>query len=192
MAQWAKTVTAGNNNSYFNGVSAAADGSVYAAGIIYGIGGTYNFGNGVTAMGTNSGWNILLVKYNSSGEAQWTKTVTAGNNISWFNSVAVNGDGSAVYAAGYIRGTGTYNFGNGVTATGTYSGDSNILLVKYNSSGEAQWAKTVTAGNDISWFNSVAVAADGSVYAAGSIFGTGTYNFGNGVTATGTYISYDS
>ena len=94
-------------------------------------------------------------------------------------------DGS-VYAAGYIAGTGTYNFGNGVTATGTSSGE-NIVLVKYDSSGVAQWAQTVTAGSDESSFTSVFVASDGSVYAAGSIDGTGTYNFGNGVTAAGTY-----
>ena len=186
-AQWAKTVTAGNSNSYFYGVSVAADGSaVYAAGVIDGTS-TYNFGNGVTATGTNSNANIVLVKYNSSGEAQWAKTVTAGNDISWFNSVSVNGDGSAVYSAGYIRGNGTYNFGNSVTAVGT-SGTSggNILLVKYNSSGEAQWAKTVTAGNDMSWFYGMSVATDGSVYAAGWIYGNGTYNFGNSVTAVGT------
>ena len=94
-------------------------------------------------------------------------------------------DGS-VYAAGYITGTGTYNFGNSVTATGTFTG-SNIVLVKYNSSGVAQWAQTVTAGSNELGFNSVSVASDGSVYAAGYIYGTGTYNFGNSVTATGTH-----
>ena len=124
------------------------------------------------------------MKYNSSGMAQWAQTVTAGSNDSVFNSVSVASDGS-VYAAGYISGTGTYNFGNSVTATGTY-GLHNIVLVKYNSSGVAQWAQTVTAGSSYSRFNSVSVASDGSVYAAGYISGTGTYNFGNSVTAAGT------
>ena len=59
--------------------------------------------------------------------------------------------------------------------------------MKYNSSGVAQWAQTVTAGSRSSDFNSVSVASDGSVYAAGYISGTGTYNFGNSVTATGAY-----
>jgi hypothetical protein len=181
-AQWAQTVTAGNNVSKINSVSTASDGSVYTAGYIYGTS-TYDFGNGITSAGTYTGNNIVLVKYNSTGVAQWAQTVTAGNNVSQFNSVSVASDGS-VYAAGYINGTGAFSFGNNVTAAGTYSG-SNIVLVKYNSSGVAQWARTVAAGNNVSSFNSVSVSSDGSVYTAGRIIGTDTYDFGNSVTATG-------
>jgi hypothetical protein len=189
-ALWAQTVSAGTGTSAsdFNGVSVASDGSaVYAAGDIYGTG-AYNFGPSVMSQGTCTSSNIVLVKYNSSGAAQWARTVTAGSDQSSFNSVA--SDGSAVYAAGYIYGTGNYNFGNGVTATGTYIG-SNVVLVQYNSStGVAQWARTLTAGSDQSSFSSVAEASDGSVYAAGNIHGTGTYNFGNGVIA-GTSNGYN-
>jgi hypothetical protein len=185
-ALWAQTVSAGTGTSAsdFNGVSVASDGSVYAAGDIFGTG-AYNFGPSVMSQGTCTSSNIVLVKYNSSGAAQWARTVTAGSDQSSFSSVSVTSDGSAVYAAGYIYGTGTYNFGNGVTATGTYIG-SNVVLVQYNSStGVAQWARTLTAGSNVSSFSSVAEASDGSVYAAGYIYGTGTYNFGNGVTAAG-------
>jgi outer membrane protein assembly factor BamB len=182
-AKWAQTAT-GGNNSCFNGVAVGSDGSVYAAGYIDG-GVTCNFGNNVTAFGPSSGDNIVLVKYNSSGAAQWAKTVTGGGSNSWFKGVAVGTDGS-VYVAGYIYGTSTYAFGDEVTATGLYSGD-NILIVKYNSSGAAQWAKTVTGGGNNSWFNGVSVGSDGSVYAAGYIASTGSYNFGNYVTATGSY-----
>jgi hypothetical protein len=204
-AQWAQTVTGGSSSSLFNGVSVASDGSVYAAGDIYGTG-TYNFGTSVTpvtATGTFTGKNIVLVKYDSSGVAQWAQTVTGTIDESSFSSVSVASDGF-VYAAGYIYGTGTYNFGTivtPVTATGTSTGK-NIVLVKYNSSGVAQWAQTVTVtgGTSASFFNSVsAVASDGSVYAAGNINGTGTYNFGNGMSATGAsngnnivLVKYDS
>jgi hypothetical protein len=191
--QWAQTVKVGSSDSSFNGVSfnsvfAASDGTVYAAGYIYGTG-TYDFGNSVTATGAYGYYNPVLVKYSSSGFAQWAQTVTSGNDKSSFNSISVSSDGS-VYAAGYINGTGTYDFGNGVTANGTYMFD-NIVLVKYNSAGVAQWAQTVTAGSSNSSFNSVSVASDGSVYAAGYIMGTGTYNFGNNVTSTGTSRYYN-
>jgi hypothetical protein len=185
---WAETVTAGSSASDYNGVSVASDGSIYAAGDIYGTG-TYNFGNGVTATGTYSGYNVTLVKYNSSGMAQWALTVTGAVDDSSFSSVSVASDGS-VYAAGYIYGTGTYNFGNNVTAAGTSTGK-NIVLVKYNSSGLAQWAQTVTVTGSVTgitsaaFFNSVSVAADGSVYAAGVINAPYTYTFGTGVSATG-------
>jgi hypothetical protein len=184
IAQWARTVIGGGGNSSFYSVSSTSDGSVYAAGSFLGTG-TFNFGNGVTAAGTYSDGNLVLVKYNSSGNAQWAKSVTGGSNISSFNSISITSDGS-VYAAGYIKGTGTFNFGNGVTAAGTYSGG-NLVLVKYNSSGIAQWARTVIGGGSDSSFSSVSSTSDGSVYAAGSIYGTSTVDFGNGVTATGTY-----
>jgi hypothetical protein len=134
------------------------------------------------------GENVVLVKYNSSGVAQWARTTTAGSSISDFYSVTMASDG-AVYAAGYIHGTGTHDFGNGIIATAATTAY-NIALVKYNSSGEAQWAQTVTAGNSGTYFNSVSVASDGSVYAAGYIYEdgieTGFYNFGNNVTIAST------
>ena len=179
VAQWAKTVMAGNSGSYLEAVSVASDGSVYVAGYVSGIG-TYDFGNSVTAAGTSNSHNIILVKYNSSGVAQWAKTVNTGKD-SEFRAVSVASDGS-VYAAGYIWGAYTYDFGNSVTATGSGYNDS-ILLVKYNSSGVAQWAKNVNTGES-SEFRAVSVASDGSVYATGYIRGAGTHNFGNNVTAT--------
>ena len=186
VAQWARTTTAGSNCSGFRGVAAASDGFVYAAGYIWDS--TYNVGNSVTRTGSFGGENIVLVKYNSSGVAQWARTATGGNSISDLYNVTVASDG-AVYAAGYIHGTGTYDFGNGITtaaATTAY----NIALVKYSSSGEAQWAQTVTAGHRGTYFTSVSVALDGSVYAAGYIHeddvNTGLYNFGNGVTVSST------
>lgn len=181
-AQWARIVDAENSDSIFRSVSEASDGSLYAAGEITGTG-TFNFGNGVTASGTSTGLNIILVKYNSSGVAQWAQTVTVGSSDSFFCGVSVASDGS-VYAAGFISGTGTYNFGNSVTATGTYTTGTNIVLVKYNSSGVAQWARTVDSGNYDSSFNGVSVGSDGSVYAAGFISGYCTFNFGNSVSAT--------
>ncbi len=188
-AQWAQTVTTANNKSSFSSVAVASDGSVYAAGYIYGTG-TYDFGNSVTAAGAYTGGNILLVKYSSSGAAQWARTVTAGTSDSFLYGVSVASDGS-VYAAGSIHGTGTYNFGSGITAAGTSNGD-NPVLVKYSSSGAAQWARTVTAGTSDSYFNSVSAASDGSIYAAGYFTDIDTYNFGNGITAAGTYIGGNS
>lgn len=191
LAQWAQTVTVGPGDSFFTSVSAvASDGSVYAAGYIQGTQGTgtYNFGgSSLPVAGTaTDGINMVLVKYNSSGVAQWAQTVAeAGGDSSISNGVSVSSDGS-VYAAGYITGTGSYNFGNSVTATGAYNGF-NTVLVKYDSTGVASWAQTVTAGSNNSFFNGVSVASSGSVYAAGGIQGTGTYSFGSGANAAGTY-----
>jgi hypothetical protein len=180
---WAKSVTAGADYSFFNSIAVDSAGNTYAVGDVIGTG-TFNFGDGVTATGKYSGNNIILVKYDSNGKAQWAKSVTDGPNNSVFNSVAVDSAGN-IYAAGWITGTGTYNF-DGATATGTYGGN-NIVLVKYNNNGQTQWAKSVTAGTSVSIFNSIAVDSAGNIYAAGWISGAGTYNFGGIVSTHGTF-----
>jgi hypothetical protein len=200
IAQWAQTVTAGSSDSSFSSVAVDSSGNVYVAGEIDGTG-TYDFGN-VKATGTatsagllNPAGNAVLAKYNSSGIVQWAQTVAAGSPDSSFASVTVDSAGK-VYAAGSVAGTETYDFGNGVTVRGTASEGhvaneavANAVLVRYDSSGIAQWAQTVTASLRASDFSSVAADSAGNVYAAGSIGGPETVYFGNGVTATGTLNS---
>jgi hypothetical protein len=186
-AQWARTVSAGSNGSGFTAVAVDSSGNVYAAGTQDGTG-TYTYGAGVSAQGTNSysgvnAGNVVLVKYNSSGTAQWARTVSAGSNGSYFFAVTVDSSG-IVYAAGEQDGTGNYTYGDGVSAQGT-SSRQNVVLVKYNSSGTAQWAQTISAGSNGSFFLGVAVDSSGNVYAAGDQDGTGTYTYGDGVSAQG-------
>jgi len=188
LAQWARTVSAGNEGSYFTAVAVDSSGNVYAAGYQDGNG-TNTYGTNVSAQGSvrpnNS--NVVLVKYNSSGTAQWARTVTvAGGDNSYFyscfNAVAVDKDGN-VYAAGEQRGYGTYTYGTGVSAQGSVRPDNyNVVLVKYDSSGTAQWARTVSTGSYDSLFKAVAVDKDGNVYAAGYQVGNSTYTYGSGVS----------
>jgi hypothetical protein len=184
VAQWAQTAGTAPSASIFNSVAVASDHNIYAAGAINGTG-TYNFGGTVEATGGAGSNNVLLVRYNSSGAAQWAKTINSGASASSFNSVAVDADRNA-YVAGFITGTGAYNFGDDVTATGRYGG-ANVLLVKYSSSGVAQWAQTAYAGGTASSFSSVCTDLDRNVYVAGYLFGTRTIDFGGSVAVAGTY-----
>jgi altronate dehydratase len=193
-AQWAKTVSTGNDDSFFSSVAVDSSGNIYTAGYQKGTG-VYTYGTGVTARGSSTNGNVVLVKYNSGGTAQWAKTVSTGDDQSLFTSVAVDASGN-IYTAGYQKGTGVYTYGTGVTAQGSAynnnvdsSSGSNVVLVKYDSSGTAQWARTVSTGNDPSRFSSVAVDSSGNIYAAGSQRGTGVYTYGTGVTARG-YSTY--
>ncbi|HPY87906.1 MAG TPA: hypothetical protein PLG34_07975, partial [Spirochaetota bacterium] len=171
-ALWAKSVTAGTSESRFNSVAVDSSGNVYAAG--------YQ---------SYPSSNVVLVKYDSSGTALWAKSVTAGDSYSLFNSVAVDSSGN-VYAAGWQYGTGSFTYGAGVSVAGSYADGSNVVLVKYDSSGNALWAKSVTAGTDVSSFSSVAVDSSGNVYAAGYQYGTGSYTYGEGVSVAGSSSSY--
>ena len=188
-ALWARTVSAGSNNSSFNAVACDQSGNVYAVGVQEGNG-SYEYGTGVTSSGPYVVDNVVLVKYDASGTAQWARTVSPGAAASWFNAVACDQSGN-VYAAGYQEGTWSYEYGTGVTATGA-SSDKNIVLVKYDASGTAQWARTVSAGLYASYFNAVACDQSGNVYAAGVQERTGSYEYGPGVTATGTGGAYGS
>jgi hypothetical protein len=188
-AQWAQSVVAGTGSTQFNSVAIDSVGNVYAAGT-QGAG-TLDYGNGATATGT-SAQNVVLVKYDSSGMAQWARSVSAGTAFSQFSSVAVDSVDN-VYVAGYQGGTGIFNYGNNIMVMGSSSFE-NAVLVKYSSSGMAQWAQSVwanvsanTAGS--SEFYSVAVDSADNVYAAGQQSGAGTYNYGNGAMATATDYS---
>jgi len=74
--------------------------------------------------------DIFLVKYNSSGTKQWTKQLGT-SSVEWGNGVTTDSSGN-LYVTGYTWG--------GLDGN-TSSGDSDIFLVKYNSSGTKQWTK---------------------------------------------------
>jgi hypothetical protein len=200
LAQWAKSTAAGAAvSSSFSGVSVDASGNAYAVGDISGTGST-DFGNGVTVAGGYAGGNTVIVKYDSSGVAQWARSTAVGApDTSRFAGVSVDASGNA-YAAGDIIGTGSYDFGNGVTVAGGAAFLNNSVIVKYDSSGVAQWAKSTAVGApSFSIFSGVSVDASGNAYAAGFITGTGSYDFGNGVTVVGgnagvnsVIVKYDS
>jgi hypothetical protein len=176
-AQWAKTVSGSGSTgrSCFYAVAVDGSGSVYAAGYQSGTN-AYNYGT-VTAQGVNPGYNVALVKYETTnGTAQWAKSVSGGSSESFFYAVAVDSS-SNVYAAGYQKGTSQYEYRPGIQAQGS-SLERNTVLVKYNSSGTAQWAKSVSGGSGDSWFYAVAVDSSSNVYAAGCQSRTDQYNYG--------------
>ncbi len=199
-AQWVRVVGGGSVGSNFEGVGVDSADNVYAVGSVSGAG-VYDLGNGVTTTGIvaanaalNSPDTAILVKYDSSGAAQWVRAAVGGSPQSDFGSVAIDREGN-VYATGSIAGPGMYDFGNGVTVTGTEVdagiaglAGNNAVLVSYSSSGAPRWARTPTGSSNGSIFSSVAADSASGVYVAGSI-GSGTYDFGNAVTAAGSVMN---
>jgi hypothetical protein len=184
-AQWAQTIRVtdrATESALFRAVAVDLDGNIYAAGYQYGTE-RYAYGPNASAAGSAGGRNAVLVKYNSTGIAQWARTVDEGWYSSYFNAVAVDRDGN-IYVAGYQNGTGSCTYGPNVTVTGATPYD-NALLVKYDPSGKPQWARTILVGDDQSIFRSVAVDTEGNVFAAGFQYGLGSFSYGTGVTAEG-------
>jgi hypothetical protein len=184
-AQWARTVTAGSSNSWFQGVAIDPGGNVYAAGTQFGTGTTYTYGMGVSATGT-SGANAVLVKYGADGATQWARTTSTGSSHTYFRAIEVDRMGY-IFAAGDQLGIGMY--GPDVSASGTPT-SANIVLVKYDSQGTAQWARTASTGSLHSRFEGVAIDDVGNVVAVG-YQGSGTYGYGLGVTVAAPHSGHN-
>ena len=85
--------------------------------------------DGNTAAG---GDDIFLVKYNSSGTKQWTKTYGSSRGDTAKGGVATDSSGNA-YVAGYTRGGLDSN-----TLAGPANDDEDYFIVKFDSNGNKQ------------------------------------------------------
>jgi hypothetical protein len=175
---WGETPRSGSAGSYFTSVATSTGGTVVVGGNAEGA---MNLGNSVSTTAGTAGKNALLVSYGSDGDADWAfqeTDSTANSNI-----VAVASDSSGnIYAIVSIQGTApTWSFGNGVDVGGVVSG-SHGAVVKFNTSGTAQWSFVPTTAPDSYDFYDL-VVADGTVYIAGIQRGNEQFDYGSGVTA---------
>ena len=190
-AVWAKTIVSAmgtDSRCEFSGVDTDASGNVFIAGYIY-ANNTYDFGSGFSITGITGSENPLLAKFDNTGTPMWLRTVTTGEGECEFTSVAVDTSGNAL-ACGRIYGSSAssvkdFTFASGVTAWREMK--DGPVLVKYNASGTAQWARTIESGNLDCVFESVSVDGSGNSYAAGTIRGVDDYGFGNSVGVAGMY-----
>jgi len=99
--------------------------------------------------------DLFLVKYNSSGTIQWTKQLGT-SSWDWGYGVTVDSSDN-IYVTGFTDG--------GLDGN-TSSGDRDIILVKYNSSGTKQWTKQFGTSSSDSG-NGVTVDSSDNIYVTG-------------------------
>lgn len=99
--------------------------------------------NGITfgsiTLNAPSNGNPFVAKYDPNGNVVWAKaaTSTSGN---WSEGIAVDGSGNVFITGGYISSSSDpFSFG-GITLPNT-NGTRNIFTMKFNSNGNAIWAK---------------------------------------------------
>ncbi len=158
--QWTKQYGTGEYDEA-RGVATDSSGNVYV------VGGTKGNLNGISNSGRT---DAFVIKFNSSGTKQWTKKLgTWQNDLA--NGVATDSSGN-VYVAG-----GTY----GGLDNNTNAGNSDLFVVKYNSSGTKQWTKQLgTSSNDYAY--GVATDSSGNVYLTGNTEGELDGNTNSGST----------
>ena len=183
-ALWARATVSGSGDSTYFGVAVDST-DVYAVGY-QNDSGPYSYGNTANNVtSTFSGRNAVIVKYNSDGTALWARSTAEGKKGSGFYKAAA--DSNSVYVVGYQSGSDTYNFGNATIVSNDIAGSSpndNAVIVKYDSNGNVQWARSTKKGigvDDSSAFTGIAVNSSG-VYTVGRQAGTGAYNYGDGIS----------
>jgi microcystin-dependent protein len=189
-AQWAIRIDgAGADDS--NGIATDAGGNFYVTGYYTGSATFYNSdGTSFGTLSASSGSTAaFIIKYNTSGVAQWTTQIDGGSNdIGYAITTDSNGN---VYVTGSHNGTVSVFNSDGTTfGTLANSGGASAFVVKYNTSGTAQWATRVDGtGADVGY--GIATDSDGNVCVTGRFAGTVSFFNADGTTF-GTLIASGS
>jgi hypothetical protein len=151
------------------GVGVDSYGNVYAAGEFFG---TAIFGND-TLISNGAQLDIFVFKYDSSGATQWVRlaqspsqTATRGLVVDNNNNVIITGYFGSTAAPQVVLDT----------ITLTSYGQRDILVAKYNSNGDIQWAKNFGGLNSAEEGRAVTVDAEGNIYVTGIITGTAYFD----------------
>ena len=192
LPQWANTTIATTTSGYcwFKGVDVDSIGNIYAGGEINGTG-SVNFGNSVSVSGVTNTRALVVVKYNSLGEAQWAKTLQSGPDDKQIivDDVEVDSEDN-VYISGYLPSGATYVFSGTVSLTPPTGNSGNFYLAKFDSNGNALWAKSAVSG----WTTNTTTLAsddDGNIFISLAAQST-AYNFGDSVTYNSTSLNSNS
>jgi hypothetical protein len=137
----------------------------------------------MTATGGIAG--AMVCKISPAGAPLWARPIAVAGPGSVLLDLVCDSQGS-ILACGYVIGTGTVDFGSGVSVNGAYSGSPNCLFAKYDSSGGILMARTVAIGPNASQFAGIAVDASGNAYLCGALSGSGDFNFGGNLSVSGT------
>lgn len=147
MPTWKTWGGSSDDGSY--GIAADSAGNIYATGF------TRSFGSGVPATP-----NLLLLKFDSSGQLVWQKVWNViGGSVG--QSIVVDPSGN-IYVAGYTLSSDTMSNGD-------------VVLLKLNSTGNLQWQRT-WGGNGTDRGYGVSVDSSGGIYVAGA-----TDSYGQGL-----------
>jgi len=183
-ALWATHIGGTNNEGIQCAISVDSAGNAYVTSASYDALTIYNAGgnpSGITLPGSGN-IGTFIVKYNTSGTALWA-TQIGGSGFDSARSITIDSS-SNVYVTGFYSANPLiiYNAdGNPSGITATKTGSSDAYIVKYNTSGYAQWAAHFGGSGNIARGFGIIVDSSSNVYVTGSSYAaTVTFYNANG------------
>lgn len=179
---WAKTF-GGVDGEIGNGIAIDASGNIYVTGWFTSSAmamDTYT----ITNAGTTSS-DMFVAKLDANGNTLWAKS-GGGTGGDRGLGVAVDASNNVFVSGGFNSNSISFGSG-GLTNAGTNTSD--VFIVKYNASGNVQWAQSAGgSANDLS--NGVATDSLGNAYLTG-YFSSSNINFGTGIINNNTVNTQD-
>lgn len=164
---WAKSFVAPNAfgyaQAYNNNITPLSNGDLIVVGTFKD---TIDFdpAAATTAMlSSPTDYNVHITRLNSNGDFVWTKMLDGDNEV-FISNLQTDANGN-YYMNGFFKGTCDFNPDPLVANNLTSSGDKDVFLCKWNSTGVFQWVRQFgNAGSNISY--DMATDAAGSCYMA--------------------------
>jgi hypothetical protein len=172
---WAKQL-GGSSKDIVNSIKTDASGNVYTIGNFEG---TCDFDPGPAIFNLTSVSNsdIFISKLDDSGNYNFAYSF-GGAFDDYGNSISLNGSGN-IFFTGRFNGTIDFDPGAGVFNL-TSSNNSEIFLLKLNSSGQFNWAKVI-GGAGTTFGSSTAMDATGNIYTTGCFAEISDFDPGSGI-----------
>ena len=164
--EWVRGITTSFYDAWVYGIVIDAEDRIYITGSCQG---TADFGNGISLSGSGSTDDWFIARYDVDGTCIWAKRITNSSSTSEGRSIAVDEQGD-IYVTGFAGGSG-YIFDPITVNTGGFARQA--VIVKYDSTGTALWAKSTTGLGNSKSARGIAVSAE-------RFFITGEMDFTNG------------
>jgi hypothetical protein len=158
---WAKII-GGNGNDYATGIALDHSGNLYISGSFRD---TVDFdpGTAVDNYISNGSDDAFLLKLDTAGNYQWTKTFGGSSSVG-INAIAIDSVNNIITAGYYL---GTVDFDPSMaTSNSTSNGNSDAFIQKFDSTGNLLWNKTY-GGNGSENNNEVHIANQSHIYITG-------------------------